>query len=121
MEIKMTALKPIDQEKYNRAKKKVDDIKSFHRHLTAYIVVNIFVLLIKLNIGNWVAMEELGLNFSKWLDWNIILTPLLWGIGLAAHAVYVYRYKFKFIKAWEEKKIRELMDKEDQIENNRFE
>jgi len=47
------------------------------------------------------------------LDWNVYLTPALWGIGLAMHGIYVFHGKIKFIKSWEERKINEIIEKED--------
>ena len=39
-------------------------------------------------------------------------TATFWGIGLAAHAVTVFLPRVNFIKKWEDKKIKELMDKQ---------
>ncbi|RZJ51219.1 MAG: 2TM domain-containing protein, partial [Chryseobacterium sp.] len=37
--------------------------------------------------------------------------PFFWGIGLAAHALSVFLPTFVLGRDWEEKKIKELMDK----------
>ncbi len=103
-----------------KAKKRVDSIKGFYKHLTAYIVVNILLLIVK-----WRVLEillENGNNepgFLNWFEWNVIGTPILWGIGLACHAFYVFVYEsgaksFKpnFLSEWEERQIKKYMEEE---------
>ena len=81
---------------YEKAAKRVKDLKSFYGNLTAYILVNSFLLII--NLMN--TPEHL------WFYW-----PMLgWGIGLCAHAVST----FGVGKDWEEKKIKQLMDEDKQ-------
>ena len=103
------------EKKLARAKKKVADIKSFHAHLRAYILVNLLILLIRSGVLTTLfeGSEHFDPQFLDWLDWNIILTPVLWGIGLAIHGLYVYQYKFKFLKKWEERQIRKYMEDEE--------
>ena len=109
------------QKKLAEAKKKVADIKSFHTHLRAYILVNLLILLVRSGFVNRVfeGSEHVDPQFLDWLDWNIILTPLLWGIGLAIHGLYVYQYKFKFLRKWEERQIRKYME-EEETDLNRY-
>jgi len=45
-------------------------------------------------------------------------TAFFWGIGLVAHGLSVFGHDIFFGSNWEEKKIKELMDKE---KKNRFE
>jgi len=114
MEILTNVMKNSEQTKYERAKKKVDAIKGFYKHLRAYIIVNLIIFIIKVNIANYISGGELDtINFHRMLDWNTYLTPALWGIGLALHGIYVFQDKINFIKNWEERKLKEIMDKED--------
>jgi len=46
-------------------------------------------------------------------DWTYFTTPFFWGIGLAFHGLYVFQFQSKWFKNWEEKKIKEYMDKDD--------
>lgn len=103
------------QKKLAEAKKKVAEIKSFHAHLRAYIIVNLLILVLRSGFLNslFESSEHFDPQFLNWLDWNIILTPLLWGIGLAIHGLCVYQYKFRFIKSWEERQIRKYMEDEE--------
>ena len=87
----------IEFEKYRQAKKKVDDIKGFYSHLVSFIAVNAFLLFINLKY----SPEHL------WFYW----TTLGWGIGLLFHGLKVFDFSI-LGKNWEERKIREIMEKE---------
>lgn len=110
------------QDRYKRAKKRVEDEKGFYNHLTVYIVINILIICVNRFIytNNDNAFTDKG--FIDWLNWNLLATPVLWGIGLLIHGVRVFKKKtylstiFKksiFGSEWEKQKIKELMDKED--------
>lgn len=87
-----------EQERYFKARKRVEDIKGFYGNLVAYIVVNIFLLIINL------ATSPKHL----WFFW-----PMLgWGIGVIFHAMKVFNYMPFLGKDWEEQKIKEFMEKE---------
>lgn len=88
---------------YQSAKKKVKDIKGFYVHLTVYLFVNIAIFIV--NTRDEGIIEGLG-NF-----WNYS-TAFFWGIGLLAHWATVFGPNFLFGKDWEERKIKELMDKD---------
>lgn len=86
------------QEAYKRAKKRLDELKGFYGHLLSYVLVIPFLILIN-------YMTYWG---YKWFWW-----PMLgWGIGLAVHALGVFGKDKIFGKEWEERKIKEYMDKE---------
>ncbi|MEM8845927.1 MAG: 2TM domain-containing protein, partial [Bacteroidota bacterium] len=82
-----------ENEKFKRAKKRVDEIKGFYIHLAVYIGVNVFIL------ANIVSRSD-----SFW-EWGHFVTPVLWGIGLLFHAANTFRYNPFFGKNWEEKQI----------------
>ncbi len=93
-----------EQEIYERAKKRVEEEKGFYSHLTAYIIINIALLLIHFSINY---------NFKGWLQWHILITPFLWGIGLLIHGICVFAIRKTPFKNWERRKIKELMDNDD--------
>ncbi|WP_312389606.1 2TM domain-containing protein [Chryseobacterium sp.] len=79
---------------YEKAAKRVKEIKGFYGNLTSYSLVIPF--LIVLNV-----ITSPG---HLWFFW-----PMLgWGIGLAAHGINT----FGIGKDWEEKKIKQLMEEE---------
>tara|TARA_R110001583_G_scaffold102332_1_gene248911 strand:- start:694 stop:1020 length:327 start_codon:yes stop_codon:yes gene_type:complete len=89
------------EDAYLRAQKKLKEIKGFYWHAFWYVVVNAFIIItiVSNSDGN---IWNLG-TFS---------TPLFWGIGLGFHALGVFGKNLFFGKAWEERKIKEYMDKD---------
>ena len=87
-----------EEERYNQAKKRVEEIKGFYGNLISYIAVNTGLLIVNLLTSP---------NYL-WFFW-----PLLgWGIGVFFHAMKVFNFIPFFGKDWEERKIKELMKKE---------
>jgi len=94
----MSSTVPDDQDRYRRARRRVREIRAFYLHLTVFVAVNIL-----LHVINFVATPTV-----YWAFW-----PLFgWGIGLLAHGLATYRWMPFVGKEWEERKIRELMDKD---------
>jgi hypothetical protein len=88
-----------DQRRYERAQARVKELKGFYTHATAYVLVNIGLLVINLLTGG-----------GWWFYW-----PLLgWGIGLGVHALSVFGFSGggPWGQDWEERKTRELMDRD---------
>lgn len=87
--------------RYYAAQKKVNSIKGFYVHLTVYVFVNIVLSIqIYLNTQN---------EFWRWESFS---AALFWGIGILAHGTSVFGSNLLFGKDWEERKIKELMEKE---------
>jgi len=88
---------------YKAAQKRVKDIKGFYIHLVVYLFVNVAIFVVSTqNEGFMNGLSRLS-NYS---------TIFFWGIGLFAHWASVFGPGFLFGKKWEEKKIKELMDKD---------
>lgn len=115
----------MEQENYTkklaRAQKRVKDIKGFYSHLRIYIIINIVLLFFKSRAVDFFKMKGIqDEGFFDWFEWNIIGTPILWGIGLAAHAFYVFRMKSKplsefkprFIRDWEKRQLEKFMNED---------
>lgn len=89
-----------DEAKYQEAKKRVQKMKSFYTHLIVYIVVNTFIVIKKTQ----------NIDPGEGL-WDAFKVPFFWGIGLVFHGLRAFD-SIPFIgKDWEERKIKELMDK----------
>ena len=88
-----------EQQRYERARAHVKAIKGFYIHATIFVVVNIALFAINVLVGGvW------------WFYW-----PLLgWGIGLGVHALAVFGFGGggPWGRDWEERKTREMIDKE---------
>jgi len=92
---------------YQRAKKKVEALKGLYGHIAVYFILNLIMILINANVFN-----SSEINFS---NWEIYFTAIMWGIGLFWHIIFVlvlYNFKSNFLKGWEERKIKEYLDKE---------
>ncbi len=100
---------------YLRAKKKVDRIKGFYKHLSVYVVVNLVLFGLKVYFFKVIPDDIFTEGFEYWLDWNIISTPIIWGVAIIIHAIVAFQHSYNFLGRWEERKIRKFMD-EDQNE-----
>lgn len=88
--------------RYLEAAKKVKRIKGFYIHLMVYLIVNILIIIAK----------ALSLDpGEKFWEWDLINLPVVWGIGLAAHGLSVFVQSRIFGHDWEERKIKEIIDK----------
>lgn len=92
----------ISKEKsYKRAQKKVKKIKAFYIHLLVYIISNVYMSI--------VAYRDHGI---EGVGYTLMGFGLFWGIGLLFHWYGVFGKSFLFSKAWEKRKIEELMMKD---------
>jgi hypothetical protein len=103
----------LKEDSYIRAKKKVKVIKGFYIHLLVYFLVNLFISGIIIfgltRDDNYYFVDSLS-NFGVYSTW------IFWGIGLFFHWLGVFGFKsLGFGKEWEERKIKEMMEKDDEI------
>lgn len=89
-----------EQEKFTRAKKRVEEIKSFYIHVMVYLVINAFILI------------SIYINADTFWTWPHFVTLFGWGIGLAFHAAKVFGFNPLFGKNWEERQIQKFIEKD---------
>ena len=101
-------------EKLERAKKRVKELKGFYDHLKGYIIANLILFLAAKGLLKFLSDEghTIGASVLEWINLNMILTPGLWGVGLLIHGLFVFRYKFTFLKKWEERQIQKYLEEE---------
>ena len=102
---------------YERAQKRVKDIKGFYGHLAAYIIVNLIVMLTRARFLTVHSVNNSldNVEFFNWIDWNTYGTSIFWGIGLIFHGIKVF-VKNPFLgKAWEERQIKKYMNEGDGV------
>ena len=87
-----------EAKRYQLAQKKVKGIREFYEHLTVFILVSVVLIVINL----MTSPEYL------WFIWCL----LGWGIGVVVHGLKAFGVSPFFNKDWEERKIREIMEKE---------
>ena len=86
-----------EEQRYLRAKKKVDDMKGFYTHLIVYCLVIPFIIFI-------------NLRFVPQFHW-FWFSVLGWGFGLFCHWLNVFGFNlFGFGDKWRERKIQEYMN-----------
>jgi two-component system, LytTR family, sensor kinase len=90
----VSVLPETKNESYEKAQKRVKEIKSFYGNLISYCIIIPFLIIVNI-------ITSPG-------DLWFIYPMLGWGIGVAAHGMGV----FGVGKKWEEKKIREILEKQ---------
>jgi hypothetical protein len=88
----------VDDNKYRAAKSRVQQLRAFYVHLTTYIVVNAFLIILNL----------LTDPHQLWFYW----VTLGWGVGLVAHGLQTFGSFTIFGRDWEERKIQQYMDRD---------
>ncbi len=90
----------LENSKYVKAVERVEKLKEFYQNLVSYCLVIPFLIFI-------------NLKFSPGFYW--FWFPIFgWGIGLVFHFLEVNNYNIFLGRNWEDRKIKELMDKENQ-------
>ncbi|KSA14151.1 hypothetical protein I600_744 [Maribacter dokdonensis DSW-8] len=104
------------------AKQRVLEIKNFYKHLGTFLKLNFLVLLFKIQVfDRFIGDMDLDAKFVYWLEWNIYSIPIIWGVVVAFHALYVFVLKYKdwsvfkpkFLKNWEQERINEILKRND--------
>jgi uncharacterized membrane protein YecN with MAPEG domain len=90
----------MNDERYKKAKRRVEELKKFYGNVVTYVAINIILIIINL-------VTSPG---TLWFYW----VTIFWGIAILLHASRVFILRGKFLgEEWEEKKIKELMEKEE--------
>jgi len=93
----------IQNSSYVRAVEKVEKLKEFYQNVVSYCIVIPFLILINLKVSpqfHWFWFPMFG-----------------WGIGVLFHGLDVYSYNPFLGRNWEDKKIKKLMEEEDDLSN----
>lgn len=97
-----------EEERYLKAQKRVKEIKGFYWHLFWYILINIYI-----TFGGTIGYIIHGGEISEInLDLGMFSVWFFWGIGLFFHWFGVYGRHISFSKSWEDRKIKEFMEKD---------
>lgn len=98
----MTIMANFESEnKYLRAKERVDRIKKFYTSLISYVIFISFLAALNYYVDQWEY---------PWFLW----AAFGWGIGLVFQALKAFGFNPFFGKNWEERKIKEFMDEDDE-------
>lgn len=98
-------MEDFDKIAYDRAKRKVREIKGFYINLACYLLVMPIIIYINLTV-----MPEF-----QWFWFSLIG----WGVGVLSHAMAAFGYYPFLRRDWEERKLKQLMDEMDKKEQQR--
>jgi hypothetical protein len=87
-----------ETERYERARARVSSLRGFYKHAVVYVLVNLGLLVVNLVTS----------THRLWVLW----VALGWGIGLAAHALGVFVFRGRIGSDWEQRKVREEMERD---------
>ncbi|MFT4802393.1 MAG: hypothetical protein ACI93N_002171 [Flavobacteriaceae bacterium] len=96
-----------NENKYIKAKERVDRLKKFYSNLLSYIVFIVFLAGLNYYVNEW---------RSPWFLW----AAFGWGIGISIHAFKVFNWLPYMNKNWEDRKIKEYMNEEDSNNTNQW-
>jgi len=98
----METNKYIKEDRYLKAKKKVEAYKGFYWHLAVYVIVNSFITVNRL-ISNVFEGGQSYVDAFLSLETFFIWVP--WGIGVLIHGIFVFD-GFKFLQEKTGKNVR---------------
>ena len=83
---------------YKKAEKRVKEIKTYYYLVIGFLIVGYFLINKNYN-GN---LADIAKNYTVWM-------VILWGVFLAGYGIYLF---VPFFNNWEERKTKELMNKQ---------
>lgn len=101
-----------EEKRLIKAKKRVEEIKSFYQHLTIYLLVNLFLTFatsyfdftIKIFDGLELGSDATGSIFVRYPVW------IIWGVILLVDAIRVFVFPKAIGSEWQDRKIKEFMN-----------
>jgi hypothetical protein len=110
----------VSTSKIERAKKRIKNIKGFYSHLVVYLIINLIIILVMFDVKDMIRGYQTTSDFNTWFTLNTFSTAIIWGIGLFIHWLYVFGPSFRPFKKWEEKKIKEFIEREEETNRTKF-
>lgn len=96
-----------NENKYFKAKQRVAEIKKFYSSLMFYVI---FIC----------ALGGLNYYLNEWRHPWFLWAAFGWGIGIFFHALKVFRWTPFLGKNWEDRKLKEFMEEEENKNKNRW-
>ncbi|WP_397446774.1 2TM domain-containing protein [Polaribacter sp. R77954] len=97
-----------EEQLYILARKRVEKISKFYKHLATYLIINVFLsaIFIAGDINDGETFNEAFWNYHNYKIW------LYWGIGILFQAISTFGLPMFLSKDWEERKINEYLKQE---------
>ena len=101
-----------EEQKYILARKRVEKISKFYKHLGTYVIVNVFLsaIFIAGDMNDGDTFNEAVLDYHNYKIW------FYWGIGIVFQALNTFGQHLFLNKDWEELKIKKYLEEQ---KNNR--
>lgn len=105
MEIMTATMEDFKTEKmkYENAKKRAKNIRSFYINLMCYCIIIPIVIYV-------------NLKYVPEIQW-FWFTMIGWGTGILAHGMEAFQVNSLFSKSWEERKLKQFIEEERQKQN----
>ena len=94
-----------DKIAYDKAKRKVKEIKGFYANLTSYLIIMPILIFV-------------NLRYTPEFQW-FWFSMVGWGVGVIGHAMNAFSYYPFLGRDWEDRKLKELMDEMDRKDEQR--
>ena len=96
----MKLIENSNEQRYQRAKDRVEKMKGFYVHAAIYAIFVVFFI--------YLNVQSTGFPWA--------LFPIGgWGLGVLGHANEAFEYSFFFGKKWEQRKIMEILREEEEF------
>ena len=91
---------------YIRAKKRVEELKGYYKHLAMYLIINTVISAFRIydNMGDGDTFYEALASYNTYLVW------FFWGIGMFFHTLNTFGWNTFLGSKWQEKKVNEYMN-----------
>ena len=94
------------EQQYIQARKRVEKIGKFYKHLIAYVIVNTFLSAVFIvgDINDGDTFNQAFFNLNNYKIW------FFWGIGIVFQGLNTFGLNLVFSKGWQDRKVREFMN-----------
>ena len=102
------------QMRLDNARRRVQAIKEFFNHVRTFI--SVFVILAILYLFKvepfiliWEVFEG---EVLRWIELNILVGRGIWVLVLVIHGIVAFKYRFNFLKNWEERQMQKYLNED---------
>ena len=94
------------EQQYVLARKRVEKMSKFYKHLAVYVIINAFLTAVFIagDLHDGDTFIEAFTDYHNYKIW------LYWGIGIIFQALNTFGLNLFFNKDWEERKVKEYMN-----------
>ena len=105
-------------QRYEKAKRIVKRQKAFYHHVVVYCIIMTVLFITRYYIFPKIGFNYEDQGFQDWLFWNTFGLAAVWFLAIAIQGFVVF--KPTKMGEWEEKKIQEILRKEDSNTTNKW-